>query len=122
MEIRSIGDTQCHDSVMEETICNRQQLDEFLKNNQTLVHLLYRPFHLLRIARPYLPMVSQVKCFLVLSEPDFYLPGKVEGQCVYYLVDSILKKASVINDWPVPMTLTVLQAFLEMVGYYRQYV
>ena len=28
------------------------------------------------------------KISLVLSEPVFYLPGKIEGQSLYYLVDS----------------------------------
>ena len=101
-EIRPISDTQnaiqgSHNLVRKETICNGRQLTELLAKQPIVSPPVIQTSLSMKdcdlesspngcVNRSVEPEESKI-C-LVLSEPAFYLPGRVEGQSVYYLVDS----------------------------------
>ena len=100
-EIRPISDTQnaiqgSHNLVRKETICNGRQLTELLAKQPIVSPPVIQTSLSMKdcdlesspngcVNRSVEPEESKI-C-LVLSEPAFYLSGKVEGQSVYYLVD-----------------------------------
>ena len=101
-EIRPISDTQnaiqgSHNLARKETICYGRQLTELLAKQLIVSPPVIQTSLSMKdcdlesssngcVNRSVEPEESNI-C-LVLLEPAFYLPGKVEGQSVYYLVDS----------------------------------